>query len=97
MMKQALLACGLVAALSIAGCSGGESDMNKKETDALRNPSKTISPEAAAGMAKMGDLMKQQAEANKAAGVDSRGIPISKSGGADAGGPPPEATKAGGQ
>jgi len=96
MMKQALLACGLVAALSIVGCSGGESDMNKKETDALRNPSKTIPPEAAAGMAKMGELTKKQAEMNKAAGVDSRGIPISKSSGPDAGGPPPEATKTGG-
>ena len=53
--------------------------MSKNEMDALRNPSKTMPPEAVEGMKKQGEMMKKQAEANKAAGVDSRGVPISKS------------------
>ena len=81
MKKATLLFLSIVVTASLVGCSGGESDMSKQETDALKNPSKTIPPEAAAGMAKMGEMVKKQADANAAAGVDSRGIPITKSGG----------------
>jgi hypothetical protein len=70
----------LIAVASLVGCQGGsDAEMTKQQADALKSPSKSIPPEAAQGMAKMGEMVKKQAEANKAAGVDSRGVPISKS------------------
>jgi hypothetical protein len=65
--------------LALAGCSGGGDDMSKAQQDALKNPDKTINAQAAAGMSKQGELEKKQLDANAAAGVDARGVPLSKS------------------
>jgi hypothetical protein len=83
------LELGLVVfGVLLAGCSGGtDSPMTKSEENALKNPPKTISKEAAEGMSHMGELVKKQQEANAAAGVDSRGVPLSKSHEAGAGAP----------
>jgi len=89
-MKKLLSPTIFVVCFAFAGVgcnSGTEAELSKDQIDALKNPSKTIPPEAAAGMAQQGELMKKQAEANKAAGVDSRGVPIGKAAGGNA--PPP--------
>jgi hypothetical protein len=77
MHRNTFLALLLVFVAAV-GCSGGGSEMSKDELDRLNNPSKEIPKEAQEGMAKMGDLMEQQKKANEAAGVDDRGVPISK-------------------
>ena len=68
-------------AFAFVGCGSGEADLSKQDENALKNPSKTIPPEAIEGMKNSGEAVKKQQEANKAAGIDDRGIPIQKSGG----------------
>lgn len=79
MIRNALLVFGLVG-LSVTGCNWpGGSTMTKDELYALKNPSKTIPKAALEGMSHMGEMMEKQRQANAAAGVDSRGVPLSKS------------------
>jgi hypothetical protein len=73
-----------VAAVAVSLFAGGcfqtsGSDMTKQEIDAIQHP--PLHPDAAAmaGMAKQGEMQKKQLEANAAAGVDSRGVPLAQS------------------
>ncbi len=79
MKKTTTFISALLLTVALIGCGPSDATLSKNEEDSLKNPGKTIPPEAAAGMSKMGDLVKQQQEANKAAGVDSRGLPIESS------------------
>lgn len=92
-MKNLFAVVAIATSVFIAGCGAGGSEMTKEEEKALTNPSKTIPPEAIEGMRRQGELQRKQMEANAAAGVDSRGVPLSKS--KEAGGAPPP--PAGGQ
>lgn len=86
-MKKLLSIAAIAILIGVlSGCSSSSSDMSKNEMDSLRNPSKTMPPEAIEAMKNSGDSMKKQMELNKSQGVDSRGVPISKSG--EAGGTP---------
>lgn len=79
----------IVPLIVLVGCGSGDATMTKDEENALVNRSKEIPPEAVEGMSRMGEMMKKQQEANAAAGVDSRGVPLSKSN--ERGGAPPPA------
>jgi hypothetical protein len=89
MSKKFILGLSALVVLGAAGCNSSEGDLSKADAERLKNPSKTIPPEALEGMAKQGEMMKKQMEANKAANVDSRGIPIPASGGDKAPAPNP--------
>lgn len=78
-MKTRFLLAASFAVVILAGCSAGDSTMSKDELNALKNPSKQIPKEAADAMSNMGEMSKKQQEANAAAGVDARGVPINKS------------------
>jgi len=75
-MRHFFLLAVATLSLGLAGCSASEAPMSKDQENRLRNPSKEVPPEAAEAMRNMGDAVKRQQEANKAAGVDDRGRPI---------------------
>lgn len=60
------------------GCSSG-SEMTSAQVDAIKHPDMKMSPDAQAAMSKQAELQKKQLDANAAAGVDSRGVPLAKS------------------
>jgi len=76
-MKASIIFLALVG-VAMAGCSS-ETKLSESEEQALKNPSKTIPPEAAEGMKNMGEMIKKQQEENAKKGVDSRGIPLDQS------------------
>jgi len=76
-MSRIFLLVLALASLFASGCLGSEeSPMTAQEVERLKNPSKTIPPEAIEAMSKMGEGMRRSAEERAKAGVDSRGVPL---------------------